>query len=430
MENSSTSLPQHSAASISLGSMEGVDYFAYREFSKVRPHWQILESGVENAPFQTSGWIEAIQEAKRHGKNPTKNKPLFIIGFVERQAVAIYPFEIQSSPVGHYLTWLGEDLSDYNGPIVHANHAELKAFAHLQNLATLIQSKFTSIHAVKLIRNPDLGTQSASFLSEQSDFREAEYKSHATNLELNWVTSYKKLRSAKSRQRLRSKYRALQKLGSVHLRQIRDKNEQHLMVETLLNWKAEQLRSSGRRIPFGTTEHPSILRNTIKQAVTKTGQERLRIFGLFIQGKPIAGMLAFVSDDTFYYFVSAYDPKLSNKYSIGTILLVKTMEIAARSGRTTYDFLIGDEPYKKDWCNQTTTMVNFVKAYSLQGKIICAKFDLIQTLKKKILDSPQLSRIARWVLKNFGSNKKKHPPSKAVAMLKNNTLSRSPACGQ
>ncbi len=84
-----------------------------------------------------------------------------------------------------------------------------------------------------------------------------------------------------------------------------------------------------------------------------TAGQRLQLFGLFLDGVMIAGIIAFVNRSCFSLLVTAYDPNGPSSCSPGIILLVKTLELSSRAGLETYDLLIGDEAYKFDWSNRT-----------------------------------------------------------------------------
>ena len=74
-------------------------------------------------------------------------------------------------------------------------------------------------------------------------------------------------------------------------------------INPALDWKSDQLDNNGNRNPFNVNSQPSPLRITIENALNNNDQS-LQVFGLYLNGEMIAGMLAFVSNETFYYFVS------------------------------------------------------------------------------------------------------------------------------
>jgi len=62
----------------------------------------------------------------------------------------------------------------------------------------------------------------------------------------------------------------------------------------------------------------------------------------------VAIFYGFGFGDTFYYYLSGYDPALE-KLSIGTLIVAHAIEEAQREGAATFDFLRGAEEYKYTW---------------------------------------------------------------------------------
>lgn len=105
-----------------------------------------------------------------------------------------------------------------------------------------------------------------------------------------------------------------------------------------------------RRSDLGGTRAFEDGREGFHQHVCMLFAERgwLSINMLRRDGRPLAGLYAFELGDTFYYYQSGFDPAWA-QYSIGTVLLGHCMRVAITAGRTRFDFLRGDEPYKWRW---------------------------------------------------------------------------------
>ena len=61
--------------------------------------------------------------------------------------------------------------------------------------------------------------------------------------------------------------------------------------------------------------------------------------------RPAAAAFGFEDDGAYYLYNSGYDPDLGAA-SPGVVLVEQLVRYAAGSGRTTFDFLKGDEAYK------------------------------------------------------------------------------------
>jgi CelD/BcsL family acetyltransferase involved in cellulose biosynthesis len=67
---------------------------------------------------------------------------------------------------------------------------------------------------------------------------------------------------------------------------------------------------------------------------------------------------------TVYFYQAGFDPEHSS-ISPGTLLVAGTIRRAIEEGKTTFDFLRGDEPYKRRWKPQ--------REYKNRRKIMAAK---------------------------------------------------------
>ena len=74
----------------------------------------------------------------------------------------------------------------------------------------------------------------------------------------------------------------------------------------------------------------------------------LRLYFLYISGKPVASLYGFQNGDKFYYYQSGFDPDW-RVYGVGTILVNYTIKEAISSKLKEYDFLRGEAEYKFDF---------------------------------------------------------------------------------
>lgn len=107
-----------------------------------------------------------------------------------------------------------------------------------------------------------------------------------------------------------------------------------------------RLRWKSRGLPgafFGKGER--FQRDWMRQAV----QDGTVIMNrLVAEGKPVGCVYAMRSGHTTYFYQAGMDPDASS-LSPGTILVSKMIQRAIEDGYTTFDFMRGDEPYKRRW---------------------------------------------------------------------------------
>jgi CelD/BcsL family acetyltransferase involved in cellulose biosynthesis len=71
--------------------------------------------------------------------------------------------------------------------------------------------------------------------------------------------------------------------------------------------------------------------------------------------------------DAYYHVLASYDDGPLSKFGPGAAHLHELMRHALQRGCTTFDFTIGDEPYKRDWCEAATTLYDHLAATSARG---------------------------------------------------------------
>lgn len=69
---------------------------------------------------------------------------------------------------------------------------------------------------------------------------------------------------------------------------------------------------------------------------------------LELDGQPIGAIYAMTLGDAAYYYQAGFDPE-QGAVSPGTLLVAATIRRAIEEGRTRFDFMRGDEPYKRRW---------------------------------------------------------------------------------
>jgi CelD/BcsL family acetyltransferase involved in cellulose biosynthesis len=76
----------------------------------------------------------------------------------------------------------------------------------------------------------------------------------------------------------------------------------------------------------------------------------LRLYLLQVEGRDVAAKYGFSYGGRFWSYISGYDPSLAH-YSLSSQLHAHAIREAIEEGLGEFDFLRGDEPYKRDWAD-------------------------------------------------------------------------------
>jgi CelD/BcsL family acetyltransferase involved in cellulose biosynthesis len=86
-----------------------------------------------------------------------------------------------------------------------------------------------------------------------------------------------------------------------------------------------------------------------------------KVFLLTLDDRPVAGLYGFQMGQTFWFFQAGMDPAFT-KASPGAICVGRSIAEAIGAGCKTYDFLRGDEAYKRSWAPQIRRTVSLYYA--------------------------------------------------------------------
>lgn len=171
--------------------------------------------------------------------------------------------------------------------------------------------------------------------------------------------AYLASRPGKFRYNLRSRQKRLAQLGRLTFSDSAGADELSSRLERMVELHAG--RWAGRRTGtvFSAARRGRAFYGEACAAMAPAGL--LSVASLDLDGRMIAGSLVLRDRDTLYYYLPAFDPALA-KYAPSTILLAHLVEQAFAEGLARFDFMLGDEPYKRAWTSTLRHSVRLVVA--------------------------------------------------------------------
>jgi len=144
--------------------------------------------------------------------------------------------------------------------------------------------------------------------------------------------------------------RALERRFRTEFRVVESADEMRRSLSDLIAvYRARWQEDGGGAIRFDEQSSARFQRE-ICELFTRAGRHRLYL--LYADGKPAAGILAYVHNRKCYTEILAHAPEF-HKYSVGTVLLSRAIEDAIANGWSEFDLMRGNEPYKQRWCGRT-----------------------------------------------------------------------------
>ena len=365
-----------SGAECLASNQDECDVYVCTDLDMVADTWKKFQESAELTPFQRFEWLKHWHDNRSDGVI----KPFVVLVYEAGRLRLIVPLAIESGLFARRLVWLGHAINDQNAPIVDAEWAAQLDAPRAARLWRLVTRHADQVDYVHLIRNPGiLATCPNPFLGD--DPQPYPSDSHHLNLSSDWSALYSNLRSTKSRRRLREKANRLAKIGPVRLRRVRGGHELRDMISQLLVWKTGQLDSRGSRNPFADGRIEGLLSNL---AGDSPDSGMMRVYVMEVGGRPVAATVALVHGGVFNFFIPAFDDTGIRNCSPGTVMLVKLLELSARAGFSKFDFSLGDEAYKAEWCDTRVEMTHQTEPVTLRGAALCAVLSAGLRLKRSI----------------------------------------------
>jgi CelD/BcsL family acetyltransferase involved in cellulose biosynthesis len=111
-----------------------------------------------------------------------------------------------------------------------------------------------------------------------------------------------------------------------------------------------------------------------------------------------------IRGDRFYSLMPAFDsdPHWA-RFSPGRILLEDLIEWSIKNGFKAFDFGVGDEPYKDEYCEQVIPLYDHVAAGSTRGSLVVLASNGINRLRRtapwRVFKESGAGRLVRRLLK-------------------------------
>ncbi len=197
------------------------------------------------------------------------------------------------------------------------------------------------------------------------------------NLNLPWNDIYNSYASI-LKNIIRRKSKKIEKSDS-GLVEIKPDDDIEKFFSEFLRLNKLSLQKRGIRSPFYEKDFLEFHRKIIRALF---GKEKIKFYFLKKDGKYIAGIYILIHGTKYYYYQSGFDPTFEND-SPGTLLFHYCIKAAYENGVKEFDFLRGNEPYKRNWTEHARTNVKIsVFNCTTKGRLLGYIDNLIEFVKK------------------------------------------------
>ena len=363
--------------------------------------WRALQQDSDCTAFQTYDWIAAWQT---HVGTREGTLPAIVTGTTgEGRPLFLFAFAIEPGRGLKKLTWLASDVCDYNAPILARDFAAALDDGRFRALWRDILARLSGdprfrFDYIDLPRMPEkIGSARDPFLALKPDLHPS--GAHATALTGDWETFYAAKRSASTRKTVRKKVRAIEKHGAIAFAEITDTAERRHTLDVLMEQKAQSLARMGVDNFFDRPGYCAFYRATIADPAM---HDLVRIARLTAGDSIVATSVGLNFGGTFYLILASYDGGPVSAHGPGTVHLHELLRDTIEKGYRSFDFTVGDEPYKLDWGDQVIRLFDYVSGRTLRGWGLVLAARAFRRVKRLIKQNPTLWHLFGAMRTRFG----------------------------
>ena len=350
--------------------------------------WRGFESIADCTAFQTFDWLAAWYRniGRRNG-----TIPVIVVGtFVNGDVAFILPLAVGPHRSPRRLCWLGQEVCDYNAPLLARDFSRRitpdRFVAMWQELRERLQSE-PALHCdwIEFEKMPQtVGAQVNPFTF--LDITPHASDAHLTRLGDDWRKFYFERRSSATRRHDRAKRKHMSEFGEVRFLSATDRSEGRRILEKLMEQKSRAFVRQGISDMFA---RPGFREFFLDLASNPKTRDRFHLSRIEIGSDWAATNFGIIFGDCYYHVLASYDQDIAaSRYGPGALHLRELMAHAIERGLRRFDFTIGDERYKQEWCDTHVQLFDFTVAVTWRG-VPARCWSMVQRrIKRWIKQSP------------------------------------------
>jgi CelD/BcsL family acetyltransferase involved in cellulose biosynthesis len=373
--------PESAGASFTLA---GISVDVVEDLGWAERDWRAFEQHADGTVFQSFEWLSTWQ---RHIGAREGAQPVIVIGRgADGKLLFLLPLAVQPAGLMRELAWLGMELCDYTGPLLAPDFAKRvspETFASIWQQVLQMLSERVGFDLVRLEKMPErIGAQPNPMLGLAATRNPS--GAYLTELSGNWDEFYAAKRSASTRRRERTKRKNLAALGELRFVEPASEQDRLTTIDRLMLQKAAALARIGVSNFFERPGYAEFYRAISGEAIAHVSR-------LDIGDIAGASNLGLIMRGRYYHLLASYtDDAAIMRHGPGAAHLMEIMRHAIERGCSVFDFTIGDEPYKRDWCEERQTLYDHLSARTLRGSAAVLSRSLALRAKRAIKENPAL----------------------------------------
>lgn len=357
----------------------------FERFEDIEEVWCDFQKYSSGYPFQSYEWCYSwyLTIGKFLNAQPRiilvseqDNTPIFLLPLVCKKRNGIVSL----------LTFDG-GVSDYNAPLLHPDFSSKVNGNGFIKIWRRVVKELGRHDIIWLPKMPEkIGAQQNPFLHLK--VRPNPQKSYSLSLNGTWDDFYNKKLKKKIRLDSRRQQKRLAQKGEIKFEVANTPGERRMITETMIKQKSRRYEETDAPNMFNMScfrEFYLLLaardNNSVHISALKVGQDT------------VASHWGMIFNNIFYFLLPTYEGGDWRKYSCGRLLLEKLLETSYSANMSVFDFTIGGEDYKKNWCNQEMVLYDYWLVSNFKGRFVQAG----EFLKSRLRAYPFLYNTVRMI---------------------------------
>ncbi len=376
----------------------GIRLSYHDDLTEVEQEWRGFEQGADCTAFQTFDWLSIWH---RHIGVREDIKPAIVIGRQDEAILFILPLALAPGRLRR-VAWFGEFLSNTSAPLLARDFAQRVSRAQFLSLWREIEQLLRKRLRHDLI---DLGKIPQTVGAQPNPMLALDLTPHANDayqvrLTGTWDEFYAAKRSPSRRKTDARKRRRLEKMGNVHFATATDLADIERTLDALMAQKKSSYASLGVANMF---EWPGYRDFFVDLATDPRRHGLVHVSSVSVDKTIVAASFGLTLHGNYDYVLAGYTMGEYEGSSPGTLHLQELMQYFTERGFKTFDFNIGDEPYKREWFDVETKFYNYVSPVTAAGWATSIVLQVSRSIKRFIKRNPAIWPVIRKARSALGS---------------------------
>ena len=352
-----------------------------KSISQLDSVWQQWEAEGSLHAFQTRAfvqtWIETAAAAQHR-------QPRLALVELDNAPAMLFPLVLRPRFGMQILEFCGGLLCDYEAPVLAPNCPDLDART-FQNIWSSIvrQSGAQAAHLRQIstvIPNAD-GTERSNPLTLLKVWN-AGSSSASHSGGVDGATHLGRIHKKKLAQDSRRQLKRLAELGEVRFATADLPEEATRFTKAMIVQKRRRYAETGVFDIFSMPGHDEFYLRMSQQWCGPQNSPRVHISAMMLDDTILATHWGLQWRHSFNYLMPAHEGGALQKYSSGRLLLEWLISQVLDNDCTCFDFTVGAEGYKADWCNAELPLYGHVQTTGARGHAYAAMLRLKQAIAR------------------------------------------------